>query len=487
MLTDTLLIEAGPGEVRGAALAGGRLWEIDHFREIAPDCMGAVHRGRVRRIDPGLNAAFVELGGGWTKDGLLRARDAGPKGGPRRIQQIVQEGATVIVQISGGNATRVAGASDAGKGPAVTTAVALKSAFFDYLPNRRGLVMNSDRSRLQDRLEDILQTGEGLRLSPTFEAELGDAEEQDSDGEDALLSRLREDLAAARRHWNEIKDRVAALEGPDCIAPGPGPVARFLGDHAHGALTQVIVGDPASLKAARDWADAFMPDLAARIAVPRPGTSPFADHEIDGEIEACLESRATFGNGGNLVIEAGETLTAIDINSGGTVGRAGRQEMDVNLAAVAEIARQIRVRALAGPIVIDFLKMPRAADRDRLAQAMEEAVSGDPVRTHIAGFSPLGHLELTRSRRKPSLAERLLAPNRMPYLSTEAACYAALRQVAVPGAIAGGGPVLHVSPDMEKMLLGPLAEALAEAGRQVGQALRVEADPRRSGPSFEVA
>lgn len=488
MLADTLIVESGPGEVRGAVLALGRVWEVDHFRTAAPNCFGAVYRARIAHVDRGLNAAFVELGDGWTRHGFLRARDAGPgsQGSKSaRIQQIVQEGATIIVQIVGGNPTRTPNVGDRlvaerVKGPSVSAGVTFKARNFDYLPNRRELGLLDIRGgnltpvatsvvdeRLRGRLADLLQAGEGLRLTPDFATSAADADAE------PLIAELTEDLAAVRRRWHEAKDRAAALAAPGCIVEAPGPIAQILDEYAHQGLARIVVSAPSDLKAARDWAATRMPDLVARIELGPTGGSPFADHEIDADIESALSPRAEFGRGGVLLFEPGETLTAIDVNSGGQSGKAGRQPLDVNMDAVPEIARQIRLRALAGPIVVDFLKMSRAADRDAVAASFVQNMAGDPAQCHVAGFSPLGHLELTRQRRKPTLAERLEAPASPRGPSAEAACYAALRRASTLGAPVAG---LTVSVAMAELLTGPLAAAVEEAGRRVGRPLRIDTD-----------
>ena len=492
MLSDQLLIEAGPGEVRGAVMAAAVVLEVEHYRELTPVMLGAIYRGRVRRIDPGMNAAFIELGGGWRKDGFMRARDAGPRGGPRRIQQIVQEGATVIVQIVGGSTERDAREDRTGtKGPSVTSALALPTRYFDYLPSRRTLKLPdmldaTAQQPVETFLEGLLQAGEGLRMTPAFAAALAELDEDAPIAGTPLHRELAAALQEQRQRWQEIKNNAASLKGPDCIVAAPDPVAQFLNSHAHENIREIIVGDPVLLMAAQAWAAAAMPELVGRCVQSAAGEAAFDVHDVDTEIETALTRRVAFGTGGGLLIEPGETLTAIDVNSGGAAGKAGRLSLDVNLAAVPEIARQIRLRALAGPIVIDFMKMDRAADRDRVVAAMRAAVAADPVATHVMGLSPLGHLELTRQRRKSPLAEILLAaPDVELQWTEEAACYALLRVIAKPGRAAP--PHLRVSREIGKLLGGTFAGILTETGKRLGMKLEFETDESLSGPQYELS
>jgi ribonuclease E/ribonuclease G len=480
MLIDTLLIEATPGEIRTAGLVQGRVWEVDHFRSNAPDCMGAVHFGRVRRIDPGMNAAFVELGGGWTRDGFLRARDAGPRDGPSRVQQIVQEGASVIVQISGGNPVRgpETDGNDTGKGPNVTTAVVMKSPSFDYLPTRRGVRMAGGAlsKGFEAEIDKILQTGEGLRLEGPY----------DEDQENSFLATLAAEIGEVRRRWNELKAAAGKLDAPDCILPAPGPVARALSELAHPKLRRIVVGDARLLQAARDWVGSFMPVLANRIEQAPPGGSSFAEFEVDGVIEEALQPQISVAGGATLLIEPGHTLTAIDVNSAAQQGKAERGGVDTNLAVVSEIARQVRLRSLTGSIVIDFINMPRATDRDRVAEALTKAVSDDPAATHVLGISHLGLVEMTRARRKPSLAERLVQPVPEAKLLPETVAYQALREILVDGRGSSKLPLLRVAPEIADILAGGLAGAVKELETELGIALRFESDPDLARSTYQI-
>jgi len=545
MRSDTLVIEASPGELRGAVLAAGDVWQVDHYREATPDLTGAVYRGQVRRLDPGMNAAFVDLGDSWPRDGLLRARDAGPKDAPPRIQQLVQEGASVIVQISGGNAvpqplTTDDDDPDATKGPSVTARVTLPGRYLRYQVNRRGVAFEArpdpELSALWcTAVEDLCQSGEGATLTALL-AE--DAAKVARDGDEMayrqLLGDVAEELSAARRTWQTFKDKAADMPGPGQVGDAPAPVAQFLDAHAHAGIKVIYVSDPVTSEAARRWCNARLPQLSSRIEGAAAGEHLFDAHGVEAAIDAALMPSVALTGGGNLLFEPGATLTAIDVNSGGGDGKAGRSGLDTNLAAVPEIARQLRVRGIAGPVVIDFMKMDQAnaaaarggrgaaqqsdrrgggrdgvrrggrdgsrdggrdggrggsragaslgsSDRDRVVEALRDALAGDPARIHIAGWSPLGHLELTRQHLRSSLAARMLAQtdtSRLPGAAPDAAGYDVLRKIARGGPV--GAPVLRAAPSLARLLSGPMAAAVEDAGRRIGQTIAVEEDAKVS-------
>lgn len=207
-------------------------------------------------------------------------------------------------------------------------------------------------------------------------------------------------------------------------------------------------------------------------AVPSRRSRPTA---VEAEIEAALAPRVALPGGGELVFEPGETLTAIDVNSVGFVGKAMRAARDLNLAAAPELARQISLRNIAGAIVVDLLRMEALGDREAVLRAMREKLAGAPVECDVLGISRMGLLELTRRRRGPSLAELMLEPAMPARLRADAAALAALRRVMAT-ARPGAGVTLAAAPEVVAELEGPLANALADAARTAG-AIHLRAEP----------
>lgn len=385
MSGETVILEGGPGEIRGALLRDGAVWDVELHRANAPQRVGALYRGRVRRIDPAINGAFVDIGIG--QDGFLRARDAvlvdgegGAEAGGRRnaqIAQVLHEGQRVVVRV-------------------------VADAFAD----------------------------KGPRLA---------AEPGDTAGE------------------------------PACLEPSPSPVVHILERFADPERTDAIVcGDGALARAARSWAESFFPDLAGR--VERDSGSPFRDHGVDEAIEQALGRRVALPGGAELVFDMAESLCAIDVNAGGQSGKASRAARDVNLRAVREIARQLRLRNIAGAIVIDALRMGARDDRNRVLDALRSALRGDSSTCHVLGVSALGLIEMTRTRTGPGLAERLCDPLGDPRLRADAVAYAALRAAVSQGVGSGSaGAGLRVSGEVAALLDGALRPARDEAAAQLGR------------------
>jgi ribonuclease G len=216
--------------------------------------------------------------------------------------------------------------------------------------------------------------------------------------------------------WERV--RRHALDAPppaDITARMPGerdPIARALRDHG-AALEEVILDDRAMARALQDEMDRRREKIRVRW---HNGPMPIFDvDDVSGQIDTALARRIVLESGVEVLFEPGETLTAIDVDSaraGGRQGRAPRRPVEVNLEAAPAIAQQIRLRNLAGAVVIDFINMRSAYDRDKVHASLAEALRDDPVPTQLYGFTRLGLFELTRARRGPSLAAELEALER---------------------------------------------------------------------------
>ena len=395
----TLLIERFPGETRAALLRGKDVWQVDHFRDGEPATLGGVYLGRVRRLDPAMNAAFVDIGVG--ADGFLRARDAaGPKTAGRRarIAALVHEGQTVVVQ--------VAAAGFAGKGP--------------------------------------------------------------------RLARLPNDDSAGSQ-----------IPAPACLQPPPDPVERILAACADGEISCIVCNDGEVETAARRWLGSAGAESGAEVV--RENGPLFEAYEVEDAIAEALTPRVAVGGGAELVFDQTETLCAIDVNSARHAGRAGGGPRDVNLAVLPEIARQLRLRAIGGAIVIDALKMARGDDRKAVLTALRRHLKDDPATGHVLGISNLGLIEMTRARLGPSLAERLLEPAAAPRLRADAAAHGVIRGLAAGARRQPAGRyVLRAAPEVIEALSGDLKDAFAEAAARAGD-VALEAAPGWRRAMWEIA
>ena len=272
-------------------------------------------------------------------------------------------------------------------------------------------------------------------------------------------------------------ERETGMKVPARLPGGAGPLATLL---RRAQPERVLCDDAAMLQQLRSAAG----DRETEFVLYSAATPLFAAEGLEAEVEALLAPRVELPGGGFLLIEPGQTLTAIDVNAGRHDGRggAGAQAREVNLAALPEIARQLRLRALSGLIVVDFLEMRKAEGRKAVAAALRAAVAGDPEPCHVFGMSPSGLLEMTRRRGRAPLHEVICRPCGLADSGREKTpqtlAYEALRHVAA-------GALGKVVTTITLRAAPPVAAALqAEAGaariaveRRLGRGIAVEADP----------
>ena len=387
---DRLICHVMPNAFLMALVAAGRLVELQIVRRDRPTRVESVFLGRLERVMPELDAAFVDIGIG--RSGFLRAEDrAGVDDWPA-------PGAPLLVQVRND--------AEGEKGPRVSMNLAVTGRYLVYHPVGSGVSFSrringeSERERLRGHVEDLLEGGIVLRT-----AAAGAGPEV-----------LRADAAQIMERWEAIRAQAFSAQPPaDLSARIPGerdPITRALRDHG-ASLEEVILDERGMARALQDEMDRLGEKIRVRW---HNGPMPAFDiDDVEGQIDTALAPRIVLESGVEVLFEPGETLTAVDVDSGsagGRQGRAPRRPVEVNLEAAPAIAQQLRLRNIAGAVVIDFVTMRSTYDRDKVQAALAEALAEDPVPTQLYGFTRLGHFELTRARRGATLAAQLEALER---------------------------------------------------------------------------
>jgi ribonuclease G len=466
-MTD-ILINAQPGETRMALIEDGRLAEVEVARTGARSAVGDIYLGRVDGVRAALDAAFIDIG--LERSGFLalpEARPHGEDGGNDGIGDYVSEGESVLVQVQ----------RDAfqDKGAKLTTHITLPGAVLVMAPGRPGVGVSKriageeTRRRLRNRIQEL--AGDGF-IARTAAAGASD---------DAI----GRDLAALADIWSEIVSQREAAKAPARLHGELDPVLRRLRD---GALAHRIVIDcPDTLARARAFADRQRPDLADRLH-PHSGKAPLFEAEgIEEQIDAALDPLVALPGGGAIIIEETRALTAIDVDTGPGGSRGGCDDaiLVTNIEAADEIARQVRLRNLAGLLVVDFVSMRRRPHRYRVLDALRRSLAPDPSDPQVIGFTTLGLVEMTRRRGRPSLAQVLCGRNsggRRKSALTVA--FDVLRAVGREArARPGGALCVTAAADVIQALQGAAGDALAAAEVRLGRPLALIADPscRREG------
>jgi Rne/Rng family ribonuclease len=384
---DRLICHVMPKAFLMALVADGRLVELQIVRRDRPTRIESLFLGRLERVMPDLDAAFVDIGIG--QSGFLRAEDRAG------IEEWPPPGAPLLVQVRNDG--------DGDKGPRLTMNLAVTGRYLVYHPLgstvafSRRIEGESERDRLRSHIEGLLEGGVVLRTAAGG----------------AVADVLRADATRLGERWEKIRRLALDLPPPaDLSARLPGerdPVARMLRDHG-ATLEEVVLDDRLMARSLQDEMDREGEKIRVRW---HNGPMPALDiDDVSGQIGTALAPRIVLASGVELLFEPGETLCAIDVDSagaGGRQGRAPRRPVDINLEAAPAIAHQLRLRNLAGAVVIDFITMRSSYDRDKVQAVLAEAMADDPVPSQLYGFTRLGHFELTRARRGATLARQLEA------------------------------------------------------------------------------
>jgi ribonuclease E/ribonuclease G len=388
---DRLICHVLPKAFLMALTAGGRLAELKIVRRDQPNHTDSIFLGRLERVMPDLDAAFVDIGIG--RSGFLRAADRAG------TDDWLPPGAPLLVQVRSDGE----GAGDNAKGPRLSMNLAVTGRYLVYHPVGSGVSFSrrieseSEKERLRAHVEGLLEGGIVLRTAASG----------------ASLDVLRADASAIMERWEKIRRQAFDQQPPaDLTAHVPGerdPIARALRDHG-ATLEEVILDDRMMARALQDEMDRLGEKIRVRW---HNGAMPAFDiDDVAGQIDTALADRIALESGVEVLFEPGETLCAVDVDSaaaGSRQGRAPRRPIDINLEAAPAIAQQLRLRNIAGAVVIDFVTMRSTYDRDKVQAALAEALADDPVPTQLYGFTRLGHLELTRARRGATLKSQLEA------------------------------------------------------------------------------
>jgi ribonuclease G len=447
-LSAELLIAAGPGEWRAALLEDGVPVELFVERGDWNEA-GSIHLGRVRSLLPALGATLVDIGG--DRPAFLPAREVFPRG--RRLDEGERVIAQILREAQGGKAARL------------TTAVALRGELVELRWGRPGI-----------RGAETLPPPAQANLSAVAGEVAAGVTIRRSEPIDLLIVEVKD----LNRRWHDIVDRAARLQPPARLYP-PASFAAAIAAALPVAPGRILVDDPA-----------IIPKLRAALPHSEIRHQPEAEWpvELDALFDQALARTVGLVAGGAAHIEPTRACVLIDIDSGSPEsGSPERTGLAANLDAAEVIARQIRLRNLGGGIVIDFVGLEDRRLRERVRDALAEALASDPAYPQILGWTRLGHLELVRPRRGRPLAEALLEPRPDGALAKTAVTMAhealrALRREA--RAQPGRKWRLTVSPDVAAVFAGEAVVALRTLDERFGRTVAIETDPRSHRDRFQI-
>lgn len=514
-MANELLIDVGLTETRVALVEDGRLVHLDLERPDRDSALGAIMLGRVRRIEKGLQAAYVDIG--LSRDGFL-GRDDLLNAGDKPIEQLIDEGESILVQVIRDPVGE--------KGVKLTCQIALPGRFLSLTPFdgsvrvTKRINQDAERMRLAAVMQSLLALADQTPLEvaarlqrmagdrrsgkrgPPPEGERRSGQDRrkmmgcilNANAEGTGKEELAADLARLHARWIAIDERRNKATAPAELWREMGPVGRALRDHVGARLDRIRVNAAQGFAEARAWLFEHAPDHVGRLERFDDPAGLFDLFEIEDDIADALSRRVALKSGGAIVFGETEALTAIDVDSGKASARGNAFEemaLKINLDAAQEIARQLRLRGIGGIVVIDFLHMENAAYRAQVVNALRQAMAKDPAPTKVLGMSALGLVEMTRKRVGEPLAARLFehcptcdGDGRLP--SLPAVLAELLRRAWREAASSPPGAKLEIAcaPDVAALLDGELRGRLE---RQIGAVVHVKPETGRRREAFQVA
>jgi len=475
-----------PQEVRVAIVENGLLQEVHIERPRSRGIVGNIYKGKVGRVLPGMQAAFIDIG--LEKAAFLHASDVLPPEGtdlPRngeepKITELLSEGDEVVVQVNKDPLGT--------KGARVSTQITLPSRFLVYMPY-------IDRVGVSRRIEEA---EERTRLKETVE-EIHPPEEPGgfivrTVSEGVQAAEFERDVRFLRRLWESLQEDIRTARAPALIHEDFTLPMRAMRDMVDEQMDKVRIDSRETWDQIQTFARDFVPEVADRIEY-YPGERPIFDlYSVEEEIQRSLDRTVYLKSGGYLVIDQTEALSSIDVNTGGFVGRKTLEEtiLKTNLEATQAIARQLRLRNLGGIIIIDFIDMEKADHRERVFRALEHALSRDRSKSHLVGFSELGLVEMTRKRTRESLERMMTEP--CPYCqgrgvvkSLQTVCYEIFRETLREARQYPAEQLLILAnPSVVDMLLDEESKGLADLEAFINKSITLRSEAGYTQEQFDV-
>ncbi len=485
---EEILVNVTPREVRAALLENGILQEVYIERASRRGLISNIYKGKVSRVLPGMQAAFVDIG--LERTAFLHAADIARGNGlvdnngenaVPDIRGLIREGEEVLVQV----------VKDplGSKGARLSTFITLPSRFLVFLPTGSGVGVSAridnedERVRLRDEVDGMLdgdQESGGVIIRTVAEGVSRDT--------------LRADLEFLRKLWAVVqvecrKGKLKTLIHEDLPLP-----LRVLRDLVTSDVERILVDSETDFEKMQAFTQSFLPELEPMLELYKRRRPIFDLHGTEDEIQKALERSISLKSGGYVIIDQTEAMTTIDVNTGAFVGHRNLEEtiFRTNLEAAVTIARQLRLRNLGGIVIIDFIDMEEEGHRGRVMQVLEQSMARDHARHQITPVSPLGLVEMTRKRTRESLQHVLCedcasCDGRGFLMTAETVCFEIFREIIRQHRQFEFDKILVLAhQEVIELLLDEEARGLAEIEEQTGKAIRLQPEALYLQDQFDV-
>lgn len=519
-----LLINVTPRETRVALIENGILQELFVERANRRGLVGNIYKGRVCRVLPGMQAAFVDIG--LDRAAFLHASDIAsdksePAVPPSLLNTSLHDGEltrdsldvdersvhsiTELLRVDQNVLVQVIKDPIGSKGARLTTYVSIPSCYLVYMPNSGAIGVSqriedeAERDRLRVLVRDLIRRRTGANLAS---GNGGNGAAQTSDdgyivrtaaesvSEDLLLA----DMNFLYKLWQSIQERARVANAPDIVHEDLPLVIRTLRELSGTEIERMRIDSRDTVRRVLEFTERFIPELAGRIEI-YAGERPLFDlYGVEDEVQKALQRKVQLKSGGHLVIDQTEAMTTIDVNTGAFVGSRNLEEtiFKTNLEASQAIARQLRLRNLGGIIIIDFIDMGSDEHKRQVLRALEKSLGRDHTKTHISSVSPLGLVQMTRKRTRESL-EHILCEScptcdgRGTIKTPDTVCYEIFREILREARQFDTEKLLVLaSPEVIETLVDEESASFAELEAFIGKPITLQVESMYSREQYDV-
>ena len=518
-----VLVNVSPRETRIAVVENGVLQEVFVERANRRGLVGNIYKGRICRVLPGIQAAFVDIG--LDRAAFLHASDVAIPNGARPADAATPgsggNGAAGVSRDAPGTrgvhpdigtllhqeqdiVVQVLKDPIGGKGARLTTHLSIPSRYVVYMPGGGAIGISQriedpvERDRLRSAMHNL--TGRGNGRHPPRDPRTSSCPAPDDGyivrtaGESVAESTLGADMDFLHRLWGSVRERAAEAPPRTLVHEDLPLMIRTLRELSGTEIERARVDSRTALRSILEFTGRFIPELSGRIE-HYAGERPIFDlYGVEDEIRKALGRKVTLKSGGHVVIDQTEAMTTIDVNTGGYVGHRNLEEtiFKTNLEATSAIARQLRLRNLGGIIIIDFIDMSDPEHRRQVLRSLQKLLERDPTRTQVSEVSPLGLVQMTRKRTRESLEHQLCEPcptcgGRGSIKAPDTVCYEIFREIVREAREYEAAKMLVIaSPEVIETLIDEESDAFGELESFIGRPITLQVEALYPREQFDV-
>jgi len=489
-LGEEILINFTPMETRVAVIENGMPQEIYVERAKRRGILGNIYLGRVVRVLPGMQAAFVDVGlerAAFIHVDEVVAQSLTPEErASLSISQVLREGESLLVQVTKDPI--------GSKGARLTTHISLPSRYLVLMPDAShiGVSQRIEDEEERDRLKQILRSELIDSDDETAEPECGYILRTVAEGVTEL--ELKGDISFLHRLWESIQNRVKGAKAPATVYEDLPLNMRALRDMTHSEIERIRIDSKETFQRAQSFARTLVPEIESKLEY-YPGERPIFDlFNVEEEMEKALGRKVELKSGGYLIFDQTEAMTTIDINTGAFVGHRNLEEtiFKTNLEAATAIGRQLRLRNLGGIIIIDFIDMEDPEHQRQVLRTLQRQLDKDHAKCKVTGVSELGLVEMTRKRTRESLEQVLCetcetCSGRGMIRTPETVCYQIFREILRQHRAYDTDSYLVIAAKtVVDYLLDDASDHVAELESFIGKTIRFQSDTHYNPEHFDV-